>query len=147
MKSIYIIIAFVAFVGVGWLVMRGLEETDSQGQDVMVMDQKSEPEIQDENMDLSEAQEKIGMTCVGSDVGMDCEWNNTEYSFLIPVSWENDRAKRIQACQEGYINEGYNIVSDGESWYATTDYEEGNTALTSAFSKIGFENRVVSYCR
>ncbi len=89
----------------------------------------------------------LGMSCQGSDVSMDCDWNGVRYEFMVPSNWKQDMNLRMQACNEGYINTGYNMVSDGSSWYATTDFEEDNTKLVNALNEIGFESQVVSYCQ
>lgn len=112
--------------------------------------ESNNPEVieQEAIMSLSSAQELIGMECIGSDVSQECIWNDTKYGFLVPGNWENDRALRIEACEQGYINERYNIVTDKKTWYATANFEEENSALVDAFLEVGFDDVVVaSFCR
>ena len=97
-------------------------------------------------MTLSEAQSKIGMECTGSDISMDCKWNNVEYSFYKPENWEKDKNKRIKACEEGWVNKKYNMVTDNATWYATTNFGEDNQKLQETFSEIGFDSEISSYC-
>lgn len=143
MKNIYIVLAFVALVGIAWIVFGNFSDTTN----TVTTEQSAVNETQKEVMTLSVAQETIGMECEGSNVGMDCKWNEIEYGFLVPASWENDQTKRVQACDQGYINESYNMVSDGSTWYATTNFEKDNTTLVGALNEVGFESRVISYCR
>ncbi|MFW6026760.1 MAG: hypothetical protein ACOCRX_10505 [Candidatus Woesearchaeota archaeon] len=134
-------------------------ELEEVGEEEKIKGEGVEDELKDEEknegsnleevaeMGLEEAQEKIGMKCIGSEASMDCDWNDAEYSFFRPEDWEEDRKDRIRACDEGWINEEYNMVTDGSTWHATTDYEEGNAALQEAFSDIGFDSEIVPYCR
>ena len=95
---------------------------------------------------LAEAQAELGMECIGSDVSMECQWNGVEYDFYVPTNWQEDIKLRQLGCDEGYINPGYNMVSDGSTWYATTDFEKDNAALVTAFGKTSLEAKTIPYC-
>ena len=127
-----------------------LDEQEETGQIEQEKSEEDELDIEKQELKeitLSEAQEKIGMECIGSDVSMDCAWSDAEYSFFKPANWESDKKERIRACEEGWINRKYNMVTDGHTWYATTNFEKDNAALQDAFSEIGFESEIVPYCR
>lgn len=141
MKIVYALIAVLLLSGLAWYILNTSETPDGEGA------QNQQTLNQERSMNLEEAQTKIGMECIGSDASMECTWNETEYGFMIPADWEDDRAKRIQACEQGYINDGYNMVTDGETWYATANFEEENSELVNAFDEIGFKSSVASYCR
>ncbi len=90
---------------------------------------------------------KIGMTCQSSgETEFTCTWNGKEYRLTKPTSWTTDESLRKQACDQGYINRNYQILSDEASFHIGTDFNEDlqtlNTALIGADAKVA----VVAYC-
>jgi hypothetical protein len=99
-----------------------------------------------DSLTLQEAQAKIGMDCIGSDVSMECQWNGVEYDVYVVQDWEEAQRINNFGCDEGYINRGYNMVSDGATWYATTDFEKDNNSLEVALNNSGLMSDTIPFC-
>ncbi len=73
-------------------------------------------------------------------------FSGVEYKFDEPSSWSASMNQRKQACEQGYINTGYQVATDGSTWFATTNYNEDLAALVNALKGAGIDAEVASYC-
>jgi hypothetical protein len=73
--------------------------------------------------------------------------NGVEYKFEEPSNWNTSMSQRKQACEQGYVNTSYQIVTDGSTWFATTDNNEDYSALATALKDAGIEVKIESYCQ
>lgn len=75
-----------------------------------------------------------------------CTYKGKEYTLTKPSNWSNDGNLRKQACEQGYVNSNYQILSNGSSFYFTTDNNEDLQSLSTALNNAGAEVTVVAYC-
>ena len=100
-----------------------------------------------EDVSLEDALSEIGATGNEGPVnGTTYTFEGVEYKFDVPSDWGTSMNQRQQACEQGYINTGYQIATDGETWFATTDFNEDLAQLVNALSDAGIEAVVDSYC-
>lgn len=96
---------------------------------------------------LSSALTKIGAT--GSDGpinGNTYTLNAVEYKFEEPTNWSTSLSQRKQACDAGYVGTSYQVVTDGATWFATTDNNEDYATLVTALEGAGINATTASYC-
>lgn len=97
---------------------------------------------------LSGALSKIGATGNEGPVnGNTYTLSGVEYKFDEPSNWQTSLNQRKQACEQGYVNTSYQIVTDGSTWFATTDNNSDLGALATALKGAGINAEVASYCQ
>lgn len=97
---------------------------------------------------LSSALSKIGATGNEEPVnGNTYTLNGVAYKFDEPSNWQTSLDQRKQACEQGYVNTSYQIVTDGSTWFATTDNNSDLGALATALKGAGINAEVASYCQ
>lgn len=95
---------------------------------------------------LEEVFKKIGMRCSGPDFQATCSWNGKSFTISKPSDWNKDIQTRNKACDDGFINPEYLLVSDNKSWRISTDYNEDVVSLSEALTKEGVEAKAIRYC-
>lgn len=96
---------------------------------------------------IDDAMAKIAMSCQSSGATEStCTYQGKEYTLTKPTNWSNDGNLRKQACEQGYINSNYQILSDGSSFYFATDQNEDLQPLSTALNGAGVKVNVVAYC-
>lgn len=75
-----------------------------------------------------------------------CQWDGKTYIFDKPTNWSQNASLRKKACDEGYVNTNYQMLSDGASFTFTTDYNEDLQSLNTALSGANANVRIVGYC-
>jgi hypothetical protein len=97
---------------------------------------------------LSSALSKIGATGSEGPVnGNTYTLNGVQYKFDEPSNWQTSLNQRKQACDQGYINTSYQIVTDSSTWFATTDNNSDYSALVTALKGAGINAKIASYCQ
>ncbi len=97
---------------------------------------------------LSSALSKIGATGAEGPVnGTTYTFNNVEYKFEEPSNWQTSLSQRKMACEQGYVNTSYQIITDGSTWFATTNNNSDLAALADALKGVGIKAEVASYCQ
>jgi hypothetical protein len=79
-------------------------------------------------------------------VETDCTWKGVAFTLDSPADWQQTADLRQQACDQGYVNTGYLIATDGESWFAAADYNQDTRALAIALQEAGLNADVQGYC-
>ena len=104
-------------------------------------------ETQEEKISLEDAISTIGMDCKSSGaIESECTWNGKKYTLTKPSDWSKDESLRNQACDQGYINANYQILSDGSSFHFTTDFNEDLPTLETALNDASIDAKVIPYC-
>ncbi|MGH7197071.1 MAG: hypothetical protein ACREGJ_04905 [Candidatus Saccharimonadales bacterium] len=73
--------------------------------------------------------------------------NGVAYKFEEPSNWQTSLNQRKQACEQGYISTSYQVVTDGSTWFATTDNNSDYSALVTALKGTGINAEIASYCQ
>jgi hypothetical protein len=120
-----------------------LAETTSTSQASTQPSEKSSTASAHEPVTIEVALDAIGADC---DMPPHCTWRGTTFSLDIPADWQQSADLRQQACDQGYVNTGYLIATDGESWFAAAAYNEDTRALASALQTAGLNAEVQGYC-
>lgn len=95
---------------------------------------------------LEDAYKKIGMECKGPDFQAKCSWNGVSFTISKPSDWDKDVKLRNKACDEGYIDPQYLLVSDNKSWHISTDYHKDTVSLSEALVEQGIDAQMIRYC-
>jgi hypothetical protein len=97
---------------------------------------------------LSSALTTIGATGNAGPVnGNTYTFSGVEYKFDEPSNWQTSLSQRKMACEQGYINTSYQIVTDGSTWFATTNNNSDLAALVNALKGAGIKVEIASYCQ
>ncbi|MGH7195292.1 MAG: hypothetical protein ACREGA_00765 [Candidatus Saccharimonadales bacterium] len=108
---------------------------------------KSQPKQEAKAVTIDQAVAKISMQCQSSGATQSgCTWNGKKYTLAKPSDWSADQSKRKQACDQGYVNSNYQILTDSKSYYFTTDYNQDLQALSTALNKTGVTAHLAAYC-
>lgn len=102
--------------------------------------------VQQKGISLEDAYRKIGMECKGPDFQAKCSWNGVSFTISKPSDWDKDVKLRNKACDEGYIDPQYLLVSDNKSWHISTDYHKDTVNLSEALVKEGIDAQMIRYC-
>ncbi len=156
-KTVLIVVVISALIlaGVGaTLLLTGKvyennEERNEVADETVYVDTQEEEQTEvteavPEEMTISKALNEIGATC--DDLITKCTYNGVEYSVNIPTDWINEVSLRQQACDDGYVNANYVLISDGETWYISANYDEEREALKTALLATGLEVVDIKYC-
>jgi len=92
------------------------------------------------------ALEEAGAVCdPGEDPGdSECVLDGIEFVYAAG-GWEAERNDRQAACDLGYINDEYMVLTDG-MWSIYTDYDEQSDALREILAAQGVQADVAAYC-
>lgn len=151
-KSVIIILVIVAvlIVGIGAIYAFSLGENNQPSAGTSNDANEVSQEAQNNNVSaisIGDALSTIG--AVGSEGpvnGNTYIFNDVEYKFEQPTSWDTSLSQRKQACDMGYINTSYQVVTDGSTWFATTNNNSDYAVLMNALKDVGVKAEIASYC-
>ncbi|QJD51540.1 hypothetical protein SEA_EVAMON_45 [Gordonia phage Evamon] len=97
------------------------------------------------DLSMEDALTTAGATCnAGSRAGeQDCTLNGV--SFSLSSDWSESATLRARACSEGYIDPGFQVLTDGTS-YVFADYHSDYPAIASALKEQGVSTKTTNYC-
>ncbi|GEE00297.1 hypothetical protein nbrc107696_07430 [Gordonia spumicola] len=73
-----------------------------------------------------------------------CTLNGFEVT-ISDTGWERETNARALACEGGYINPSFEVLTNG-SWWAATDFDRDLAAVKSALAEHGAVGDVELYC-
>ena len=143
-------IVALLLLGGGYLLLKGDNEAQSTNQSEASPTNpsinNSKKDIAGQTIVLEDAIKKIGMVCSGPDFEAECTWEGLKYTLSKPSDWSRDIKLRQQACDQGYINTGYLIVSDKSTWTISTDQNSDSVKLADALKGAGAIAEAIHYC-
>lgn len=108
-------------------------------------EQQSEETSQAITIDDAIATANISCTSSGA-TESSCTFKGKEYTLTKPTDWDKDKELRKQACDQGYINSNYQILTGSNSFYFSTDYNEDLKTLSKALNDAGADVSLAAYC-
>ncbi len=145
-----VVVLLIVGAGVFYFLTKDKNNTDTTAKNDTSNTASSSQEAKQEEpkkVSLSDALATIGATGNDGPVnGNTYTLNSVEYKFDEPSSWDTSMKQRQQACEQGYVNTGYQIATDGSTWFATTNNNEDLTPLVNALKGAGIDAKVASYC-
>ena len=99
-----------------------------------------------ETVNIDQALERIGADCYGSNQTKTCTFADVKYWLDHINNWAADQEMRNQACEQGYINNRLNILSDGKSWTLGTNHQADLRTLQEALQTTGTKVMIMPYC-
>lgn len=101
-----------------------------------------------EGVSLTDALKAAGAQCHdqsdGRPVEKDCTLNGVSFR-LSTNGWKSEQSLRRQACDEGYVNSAFRVVTDGNA-VITAEENDDNQTIIDALEKHGATVREESYC-
>ncbi|MFA5871409.1 MAG: hypothetical protein WC858_01690 [Parcubacteria group bacterium] len=139
-------IALGAITIVSAIILAGCSKGNKNNSQVSAPENKNFAETTTEEISLEDAYRKIGMKCNGPDFQATCSWNETKFTISKPSDWKKDVELRNKACDDGYINPQYLLVSDNKSWHISGEQNEDVVKLTDALAGAGLDAKAIRYC-
>jgi len=99
-----------------------------------------------ETVSIDQALMRAGADCYGSNQTKTCIVAGVEYRLDYVSNWTADQALRNQACEQGYINDRLNILSDGKTWTMSTDHQANLRSMHEALQATGTQVMIMPYC-
>lgn len=75
----------------------------------------------------------------------DCELESVKFRLAGGESWTQDRALRRQACDEGWVNPQFLVLTDGH-WTITADHHKDLDTIRDALAGQGVTADTRRYC-
>ena len=98
-----------------------------------------------ETVSIDQALERIGADCYGSNQTKTCTFAGVEYRLDYVSNWDADQKLRNQACEQGYINDRLNILTDSKSWTLGTNHQAYLRTLHEALQTTRTRFTIVPY--
>jgi len=99
-----------------------------------------------ETVSIDQALKRIGADCYGSNQTKTCTFAGVQYRIDYVSDWAANQTLRNKACEQGYINNRLNILSDGKSWTLGTNHQADLRTLHEALQTTGTRFTIVPYC-
>lgn len=98
----------------------------------------------EETVTLSDALKEIGIEYSENTFTYDGD----QYSVSETTDYNESKATMRKACNEGYVNKDFLVITDGKSWFIAnvTGLNTSTIALNTKLVEVGLNSSVVKYC-